>query len=394
MEGMGLMSFRVIWFVVAGFVLGFTTSTLWEWLYYRQKRLQMLDQHRQTQRDAGGDSAVSTRSNLSAGATDNSDAEWQLPTYRSSGILLESEGAVLPTATTSANPQRQSTDMATPPPTESPRESPPKSQEAANEKQEQPSASAAEAQGDERSSGDAHGRKERGEERESQERNRQAGNRQVTARAVTETDTDTVTDTHSTAPTGADHVAVTKATFALSPVAEKLGSASTAPDSSPTESAAAQGTVTVDHPDNLADIKGIGEAYKRRLYATGVYTWRQLAESDTDTLRRITRAKPNADIRSWQAQAQELAEEHNRWQANFNGPLDDFTRIEGIGAITADILYKVGICTYEELAATAVEELTRIVPAPTVGNENDFDGWLREASHLARAKERNGGRLP
>jgi predicted flap endonuclease-1-like 5' DNA nuclease len=149
-----------------------------------------------------------------------------------------------------------------------------------------------------------------------------------------------------------------------------------------------------DYPDNLANIKGIGEAYKRRLYATGIYTWRQLAESDTDSLRHITRAKPNADIRSWQTQARELAEKHNRWDADFTGPLDDFTRIEGIGAITADILYKVGICVYEQLSATSTDELAHIVPAPTVGNENDFDGWRREATQLASAKQRNGGRLP
>lgn len=141
-------------------------------------------------------------------------------------------------------------------------------------------------------------------------------------------------------------------------------------------------------------IKGIGEAYKRKLYATAIYTWRQVAESDLDSLRRITRAKPNADIQSWQTQARELAEKYGRWNARFAGPLDDLTQIDGIGAITADMLYKAGICTYATLAHTSPDELARIVPAPTVGNENDFEGWLRDAARLDAVKRKNNGLLP
>jgi len=31
--------FDVLWFVLAGFVLGFAASLLWEWLYFRKRRL-------------------------------------------------------------------------------------------------------------------------------------------------------------------------------------------------------------------------------------------------------------------------------------------------------------------------------------------------------------------
>jgi predicted flap endonuclease-1-like 5' DNA nuclease len=148
-----------------------------------------------------------------------------------------------------------------------------------------------------------------------------------------------------------------------------------------------------DHPDNLAMIRGVGEAYKRRLYGVGIYTWRQVAESDIETLRRITRAKPNADINGWRTQARELAEKYQRWQTTFRGPLDDFTRIDGIGAITADLLYKAGICTYDQLAGALPDELANIVPAPTVGDENDFAGWIKEAGRLANVKRRNEGLL-
>lgn len=143
---------------------------------------------------------------------------------------------------------------------------------------------------------------------------------------------------------------------------------------------------TENHPDNLAMIRGVGEAYKRRLYGVGIYTWRQVAESDIETLRRITRAKPNADINAWRTQARELAEKYQRWHTTFRGPLDDFTRIDGIGAITADIIYKAGITTYEQLAATSVTELAELVPSPTVGEENDFDGWINAAVRLNTLK--------
>jgi predicted flap endonuclease-1-like 5' DNA nuclease len=144
-----------------------------------------------------------------------------------------------------------------------------------------------------------------------------------------------------------------------------------------------------DHPDDLALIKGVGEAYKRRLYTAGIYTWRQVAESDVETLRRITRVKPNANIGGWRQQAQDLAEKYQRWDTTFQGPLDDFTRIDGIGAITADILYKANLCTYEQLANTSPDELAKIVPAPTVGDEIDFAGWINAAARFANSKRRN-----
>ena len=39
MENWEPLQIRLVWYVLAGFVLGFTTSTLWEWLYFRQFRL-------------------------------------------------------------------------------------------------------------------------------------------------------------------------------------------------------------------------------------------------------------------------------------------------------------------------------------------------------------------
>jgi hypothetical protein len=41
------MNWQLLWFVLAGFVLGFAVSTLWEWVYYRGLRQQALAQLRQ-----------------------------------------------------------------------------------------------------------------------------------------------------------------------------------------------------------------------------------------------------------------------------------------------------------------------------------------------------------
>ncbi|MCB0106586.1 MAG: hypothetical protein KDE53_11775, partial [Caldilineaceae bacterium] len=84
------MSFRAFWFIVAGFVLGFTVSTLWEWLYYRQKRQQAMP-------PGWGSSRVERESTFSQ-ERDGSDGAARgarrAPAYRSSGVLLESEARV------------------------------------------------------------------------------------------------------------------------------------------------------------------------------------------------------------------------------------------------------------------------------------------------------------
>ncbi len=144
------------------------------------------------------------------------------------------------------------------------------------------------------------------------------------------------------------------------------------------------------HPDDLSRIQGIGDAYTRRLYAAGIYTWQQVANSDAETLRTVTKAKPNARPEEWKMRAQALVIKHNRQNAIYEGPMpDDLTRIDGIGPSYADALYKAGICTYEHLAATLPSELAEILPTPAIGNEFDFDHWVEQAVRLAHVKQRN-----
>ncbi len=72
------MEWHVLWFLLAGFVLGFAASTLWEWLYFRGVRL----------RSAG-----------SGSTTKVIGQEPTLPTlhtttdYRSPAVFLEGEQA-------------------------------------------------------------------------------------------------------------------------------------------------------------------------------------------------------------------------------------------------------------------------------------------------------------
>jgi hypothetical protein len=86
--GVDFLSFQGLWLVLAGFILGFAASTLWEWLYYRSKR--------QAQ---GGQAPATTlyaprtdtpHRDLNESASDESDPTWAF-SYRSPGVYLESE---------------------------------------------------------------------------------------------------------------------------------------------------------------------------------------------------------------------------------------------------------------------------------------------------------------
>ena len=384
MAGVDFLSFQGLWLVLAGFILGFAASTLWEWLYYRSKR--------QAQ---GGQAPATTlyaprtdtpHRDLNESAHDESDDPTWAFSYRSPGVYLESEQTERVDRTEMALESPTKVIIALPPEpivTSPPQVDPqplrlnpatlaaiqtavaqaPVAQPTA------PSALLPIATMTE----------------ESDRRNLRAPATLPDAESGDRTE-------RNTRPVNGVATDRYRATL-VTPTA-----AVTVPASAPHSSAQpvtppATAEPSPDHPDNLAMIRGVGEAYKRRLYGVSIYTWRQVAESDIETLRRITRAKPNADINGWRTQARELAEKYQRWQTTFRGPLDDFTRIDGIGAITADLLYKAGICTYDQLAGALPDELSNIVPAPTVGDENDFAGWIKEAGRLANVKRRNEGLL-
>ncbi|MCE7989062.1 MAG: hypothetical protein DYG89_48535 [Caldilinea sp. CFX5] len=367
MAGIEFLSFQGLWLVLAGFILGFAASTLWEWLYYRGKR--------QAQ---GGQAAATTaypapvdnpRLDHDDAAQDESNPAWAF-SYRSPGVYLESEQhATADSVEMGAEPRAK---VIVAPPPEPVVTTPARINPATLAALQNAVAQAPVAHPSELS---------------------------TTAPVATLTAAQKRPDPPLVATTlsGAESRNGTEQSAAplngVEAHAPRATSVATPPPTVQSATVTTTADPALDHPDNLAMIRGVGEAYKRRLYGVGIYTWRQMAESDLETLRRVTRAKPNADINAWRTQARELAEKYQRWQTTFRGPLDDFTRIDGIGAITADLLYKAGLCTYEQLAGALPDELAKIVPAPTVGEENDFEGWIAAAVRLANMKRRNEGLL-
>lgn len=82
------MQLQELWLVLAGFVLGFALSTLWEWLYYRRQRW-LLPSPPLSPSQPGHELAVSPfeEERLAVSAPD----ERSQPAYRSPSIFLESE---------------------------------------------------------------------------------------------------------------------------------------------------------------------------------------------------------------------------------------------------------------------------------------------------------------
>ncbi|MFN8442887.1 MAG: helix-hairpin-helix domain-containing protein [Caldilineaceae bacterium] len=142
------------------------------------------------------------------------------------------------------------------------------------------------------------------------------------------------------------------------------------------------------YPDELTKIRGIGEVYKRRLFAANIFTFHHVATSDIEVLRRATQAAPNANVESWPAQAETLAQKYQRTNASYSGPLpDDLQKIAGIGPYFAQQLYRNGICTYEQLADTSLEELKTIFPPSVLGRELNLQQVLDSARQKAAERD-------
>lgn len=139
------------------------------------------------------------------------------------------------------------------------------------------------------------------------------------------------------------------------------------------------------YPDNLTEIRGIGDVYEQRLYQAGIFTWHQLAQTDPDTLRTVTKALPTSDPASWVEQARELARERGREGAVYTGPIpDNLTRIPGIDQVYEELLYRAGIVTFAQLARLSPQALGEIIPAHQVGDHIDFTAWIDQAAALSQ----------
>jgi hypothetical protein len=83
------MSEAFWWYVLAGFLLGFSVSTLWEWLYFRRRRMAIQDR-----RIAELEATVRTYTAAANAPSDDGAADdWAEPAFQSPGVYLETEEA-------------------------------------------------------------------------------------------------------------------------------------------------------------------------------------------------------------------------------------------------------------------------------------------------------------
>ena len=450
------MATNLLWFVMAGFLLGFATSTLWEWFYFRKERLKLTDRRiRELEaklRDADTD-IDSNRSTLAGSKNPDPDATpgsrgstrtraWGDTAYRSPGVFLESEefeeddedfGAeraasedrassattppmqppVIPTVdsivpkSTSSSPAAQSTSQSA-----SELSAKPASQPTQPAAVNRPTVSDIPRVVEFASPADAlrakrgTGLRSRQEVLAALRRNSEAVQRgespgpiapepddESEAEYADEPSADASRESSAEeASAGAAQPSKARPSTLVSPDAP---SAPTQEDTAPQQSPARQRWAndpkltarSQEYPDDLSKIKGIGDVYKQRLYRAGIYTWKQIVEADSETLRRATSAYPSSNVEEWVTQAEKLMEKHGRKQAIYSGPQpDDMTKILGIGPVSAAALYRAGVCTYEQLATLPIAELEALFPIAVAGDMPDFAQWVARAANLADEK--------
>lgn len=439
------MATNLLWFVMAGFLLGFATSTLWEWFYFRKERLKLTDRRireleaKIREAETGMDSSTSSDdlpdipiptvasvTGASTGAMPRTSA-WGDASYRSPGVFLESEALEAAADSPVAGRERlrspfteASSLTSSPAPTSSTLAAsasvPPSGVPTVDSivpKQPAPvAASSAEAgspakpdsRADFQGPADALRAKRDTAARTRQEllatlrRNSEAvqrGQFPLPENANTRSEQPLASPpTRSTSlvspepPTEQDSPAQSASIAIEQP--PKSVARPMAPERLRWINNPDLTERTKQYPDDLSKIKGIGDVYKQRLYRAGIYTWKQIAETDTEILRRAVSANQSSNIGEWHDQAVKLMEKHGRMDAVYEGPQpDDMTKILGIGPVSASVLYRSGICTYEQLASTPVADLEALFPIAVAGDQPDFAQWVARATELADQKHRD-----
>lgn len=139
-----------------------------------------------------------------------------------------------------------------------------------------------------------------------------------------------------------------------------------------------------NYPDDLTRIKGIGKVYEQKLYQAGIATWHQIATATVAQLTAATEAIDAANVDEWQTQAAELAQSNEREGVVYSGPAPDpLTEIPGISDGIEQNLYKAGILTFGQLAATNPESLQVIMDNSGNNRNHDFAGWIEQAAGRA-----------
>ncbi len=141
---------------------------------------------------------------------------------------------------------------------------------------------------------------------------------------------------------------------------------------------------TVSCPQDLSRVQGIGSVYEQKLYAAGIGSFWELAQSDDAALKSILDLKEfqDVDLAAIKADALRLAEETGTIGRKWDGAQpDDFEPFEGIGEVYEGRLYDAGICTYRALANATVEQLAAICQAPE-WRKPSYKNWIAQAKRL------------
>jgi predicted flap endonuclease-1-like 5' DNA nuclease len=147
-----------------------------------------------------------------------------------------------------------------------------------------------------------------------------------------------------------------------------------------------------DRVQPLTRVKGIGRAFRRRLYNAGVGTYWELASLSDDELRDILKLSPSQierismeDIRAGALSfARETDTVGQIWQGHH---VDDFEPMEGIGKVFEERLYAAGICTFEQLAIVPPEQLVEICHAPEM-SQPDYSAWIAYAAQIVAERQK------
>jgi len=147
-----------------------------------------------------------------------------------------------------------------------------------------------------------------------------------------------------------------------------------------------------DRVQPLTRVKGIGRAFRRRLYSAGVGTYWELASLSDDELRGILKLSPTqierVSMEDLRADALSLARGTDSVGQIWHGhQVDEFEPMEGIGKVFEERLYDAGICTFEQLAGTSVEQLSEICHAPEM-SAPDYGGWIAYATQVVAEREK------
>lgn len=136
--------------------------------------------------------------------------------------------------------------------------------------------------------------------------------------------------------------------------------------------------------DNLEDINGIGKVFARKLNASGVLTFEDLARTSIDRIREIIQPKTWQKIEpeAWVLEAAGRAGRPVGFTATPVSP-DDLVIINGIGEVYARKLNEAGIMTFAQLAETSPERIREICE-PEPWQKIEPEAWAAEAAERAQ----------